>query len=149
MYPAHGDKGDEDFPDFAFRFTSCRTLGTRWVGADTSKNGGFGEDTPKGHFTICNRTGRKALSCLTSFEDGAKSARYEMRITTELPQMLTVETEGGGDFLIASPEHNKAASTTRMITGGLLAMKVCNGDFITGDGLRGLKRLEEDRAKKR
>lgn len=95
---------------------------------------------PQGHQTYCTRTGKKALDCITVFaEDGAKPARYEMKITTEMSQMLIIESDSGGDWVVMKPETGRVISTTRLLDIGSFGMKVCHGVFFTGDEFKAMR----------
>ncbi len=145
VFVVNGDvRADTDAfePDFVFRFTSCLTTAASFGEPDPARKG-FGEDNPKGHSTMCRRTAtKKVLDCVTFFDEGGKPARYEMRIKTEMSQMITVETDGGADYVIANPVTGRVASTTRILTSNILATKLCYGDFLTGDEFRALTRKQ-------
>jgi hypothetical protein len=125
-------------PDFFFDFSACRTVAAP-LGPPSKKDDGFIMDKPSIHRTACMRVGKKELECVTLFEGkSAKPAVYKMRITTELTQMIIIESENGGDFLVAKPAEGRVVSTTRIVGESFLATKMCHGVYLTGDELKAM-----------
>ena len=134
--PVAAEKADRFDPDFFFDFSACRTVAAPF-GPPSKKDDGFTMYKPSTHRTACMRVGKKELDCITVFEDkSAAPAVYKMRITTELTQLLIIESENGGDFLVAKPAEGRVVSTTRIVGETFLATKTCHGAYLTGDELK-------------
>jgi hypothetical protein len=129
---------DPDAPDFAFVFVACRTVGSS-LGPPIKVAGGFNETSPTPHTTACSRSGKKTVDCITVFKDSdARPIRHSLRITLEASQLFIMESEGGGDWLIAKPATGRVISTTRMLSENFAAMKTCHGVYLTGDEFRNM-----------
>lgn len=127
-------------PDFYFSFFACRTIGSS-LGAP-GKGDGIHETRPKAHSTACARVGKKALDCITFFDEkNSPPVRYDMTITTDSSQMLIIESAGGsaGDWLIVKPATGRVVSTTRMVDERYLAQKLCHGVYLTGDEFKAMQ----------
>lgn len=126
-------------PDFFFDFAWCQIYSAS-LGTPPAKNDGFVQFKTKGHSTACVRSGRKELDCVTAFEEPqTKPIRYPMKVRAELTQMLVLETENGGDYLMARPDTGRVNMTIRMAHENGLGVKVCHGTWVTGDELKALK----------
>ena len=137
---ARADTRPKDFEtDFYFKFFACRTVGTS-LGIPPGKNDGFVVDAPQPHETFCQRLPKKRLDCFTVFEEkDSKPVRYELRIVSELTELLIIEGDAGGDFMVAKPQTSRVVSSTRMLGDTYFATKTCHGIYLTGDELRAMK----------
>jgi len=130
-------------PDFFFDFSACRTVAVPFS-PPSKKDDGFIMDKPSAHRTACMRVGKKELECITLFEGkSAAPAAYKMRITTELTQMIVIESENAGDFLVVKPAESRVVSTTRIVGETFLATKTCHGIYLTGDELKAMLSKKE------
>ncbi len=138
-------------PDFHFVFTTCTTMGTGLNGPAKTKDGIYTAPATYAHHTACERTGKKSIDCLTVFDEpGAKPASYSMYIKVEASQLLIIESENGGDYLVVKPEAGRVVSTTRILGENFFASKMCHGMYLTGDEFKALgKRKAEAKPRKK
>jgi hypothetical protein len=142
---ASADSTDFD-PDFYLFFDKCKsTAAYRFQVAK-------GQEPIKmidfdGYTTACERTRKRALSCITTFKDDSKPVVYDATIVEDTFVSLTFVTQNHGDFVDLNPENRTVVSVTRIGGENFLGVKVCHGGYLTADEARALREKEKRKPK--